>query len=159
KVPEGTAKPMSTLAATPATVNVATWAHWVDATKQALADIAGLQATVETILREGLLDKIDVDVFADMTAAGNFTAFTGAQTGESVGDGIARAVAQVALAGGRSITAAVNPADALTQQLAKASGSGIYLGLPPGLQASIAPLAVVPAGKVLAFASGAVLFG
>lgn len=158
KVAEGAAKPESILAATPATVTVDTWAHWLDATKQALADVAGLQAMVETILREGLVDKIDVDVFAVMTTAGNFTPFAGAATGETVGDGIARAVAQVAANGGRGITAAVNSGDALTQALAKGT-DGHYLGMPPGLGATVVPVPVVPAGMVLAFASGSVLFG
>jgi hypothetical protein len=153
-VPEGTAKPESQLVAASTTLNMETWAHWIQVSTQALADTASLSALIDQILTQGLREKISGGIFARFTSAGNFTAFAGAVAGESVGDGIARAVAQLAVVGGQGIVAAVNPNDLLSQQLAKATGSGVYLGLPPGLTAQVVPSAQVPAGNVLAWASG-----
>jgi hypothetical protein len=153
-VPEGTAKPESQLVAASTTLNMETWAHWIQVSTQALADTASLQALIDQILTQGLREKISAGIFGRFTTAGNFTPFAGAVAGESVGDGIARAVAQLATVGGQGIVAAVNPNDLLTQQLAKATGSGVYLGLPPGLTAQVVPSAQVPAGNVLAWASG-----
>jgi hypothetical protein len=45
---------------------------------------------------------------------------------------------------------AINPADALAMQLAKADTSGVYL-VPPALNAQVIAVPVVPAGQVLAF--------
>jgi len=52
------AKPESTVTYTPATVNVGTVAHWVAATKNALADVGQLRALIDNGLRKGLLRKV-----------------------------------------------------------------------------------------------------
>lgn len=51
-------KPQSDVTYTPATVPVGTVAHWVAATKQALADVGQLRALIDNGLRRGVLVKI-----------------------------------------------------------------------------------------------------
>lgn len=152
-VPDGDPKPESSLVATSTTLTLDTWAHWCEVTMQALSDVPSLRALIDAILTLGLREKVSAGIFAAMTTAGNFTPFAGAVSGETVGDGIARAVAQIAAVGGSGVVAAVNPADLLGAQLAKAEGSGIYLGLPPGLNAQVVGAPQVPAGSVLAWGS------
>jgi hypothetical protein len=136
KVAELAEKPESNIEATPVTVEIATWAHWIETSKQVLDDTEELKAVLDGILRGGLLDKIDLGVFTTMTTSGNYTAFT-PTSGETVGDAVA-----------------LNPTDYLTMQLTKADTSGNYLGTPPNLASRVVSAPAVTAGTILAFAPG-----
>jgi hypothetical protein len=63
------AKPQSDVTYTPATANVGTIAHWVVATKQALADVGLLRSLIDNGLRRGILAKIGQTVLAGDGAA------------------------------------------------------------------------------------------
>ena len=97
---------------------------------------------------------VDQGIVSDFRAAGNHTDFSAPD--ETVGDGIARAAAQVAQAGGQGIIAAVNPMDWLGANLVKAQTSGIYLGMPPSLASRVVAVRTIPSGYVLSFSLNAV---
>ncbi|MEO8103121.1 MAG: phage major capsid protein [Betaproteobacteria bacterium] len=150
-VAEGATKPRSSVVTVPVTLEMATFAHWLDASKQILADVTELQGLLDAILRGGLLDKVDLSVYATLTAIGNFTAFVPV-AGEPLGDSVARIAAYIANVGGSNIIVALNPGDFLTMQLVKAAGGGTYLGLPANLASRVVAVPAVAAGKLLAFA-------
>lgn len=150
-VPETQTKPSSSILTVPVTVTMKTFAHWVDASKQVLDDVTELQGILDGILRGGLLDVVDADIFSVLTTGGNFTAFTPTAS-ETIGDGVARIAAQIANQGGTNIVVALNPVNYLTMQLTKASTSGTYLGMPPNLASRVVAAPAVTAGKLLAFA-------
>lgn len=152
-VPELAAKPESTVATVPVTVDLTTYAHWIEGSKQVLDDVTELQSILDGILRGGLLDVIDRAIYAAMTTSGNFTAFTPV-TGETVGDAVARASAAIAAAGGQNIVVTVNPVDYSAMTLTKANTAGTYLGVPPNLASRVVAAPAVAVGKLLAFAAG-----
>ncbi|MEO8753015.1 MAG: hypothetical protein ABI624_10080 [Casimicrobiaceae bacterium] len=153
KVPELGLKPESGVDTVPVLVELPTWAHYFKVSKQILDDVGELRTVLDTLLRNGLLDKVDAGIYADLTTSGNYTAFTPG-SGETDGDGVARAAAQVVNAGGSNVIVAVNPTTYLGMQLAKASTAGTYLGLPPTMAARLVAIPTVAAGKVLAFSPG-----
>jgi HK97 family phage prohead protease len=149
-VAEANAKPPQPFTVAAVTAEVPTVAVTVKVTKQLLSDLPAVVQLLDQTLGGLVLDKADAEAFAKLTTAGAFTPWAGAVTGENTFDGIARIVSALQVAGAKSIIVAVNPADALAMQLAKADTSGVYL-LPPALPASIIAVPVVPAGQVLAF--------
>ena len=150
-VQELAAKPESVLSTSQITQAVNTYAHFVKSSKQVLDDEAGLQALIDITLTEGLKDKIDAAVFAALTTSGAFATYT-PTSGDTIGDAIARVASTLrVIEGAGNVHVAVNPATYLAATLAKASGSGAYLGLPPGINASIVQSASVPAGEVFAW--------
>ena len=153
KVQELAVKPESILATAQVTQTIDTWAHWLPASKQVLDDVSGLRALLDTTLVEGLKDKIDAGIFAAMTSAGHFTAYA-AVANDNLGDAIARIATTLAVGGATGIKIGVNPATLLAMSIAKASGAGTYLGLPPNIPGSIVPAASVPAGNLLAWSDG-----
>ena len=68
-VPEGTAKPEATLTVTPKTSTLDTIAHWVQITRQALADAPYMRSLIEGKLRNGLARKIQADLVTLLNAA------------------------------------------------------------------------------------------
>jgi HK97 family phage prohead protease/HK97 family phage major capsid protein len=150
-VPEATAKPESDLAATSSVLPFAVWAHHVGVTKVALADLPSLRQLVDSVLTRGLMLKVDAGVFT--TLSGAATAFVGG-TGSTPADNAAAAAGQLAALGGSGIVVAMNPADIVAIDTAKASGSGVYIGRPP-IAGQLVGVPSIPAGKLLAFASEA----
>jgi HK97 family phage major capsid protein len=61
-VAENVAKPEATLDLQPQTAPVVTIAHWVQVTRQALADTSYLQSHIDTTLRAGVIRKLDQQV-------------------------------------------------------------------------------------------------
>ena len=61
-VAEGTAKPEATLTFTPKTSTLDTIAHWVQITRQALADAPYMRSLIEGKLRNGLARKVQADL-------------------------------------------------------------------------------------------------
>lgn len=150
-VQELAAKPESVLNTSQITQAVDTYAHFIKSSRQVLDDEAGLRALIDVTLSEGLKDKIDAIVFAELTASGRFTAYT-PTSGDTAGDAIARVAAGLRqIEGAGAVHVAVNPLTYLNATLLKATGSGIYLGLPPGINASITQSASVPVGNVFAW--------
>ena len=150
-VAERVAKPESSVETELVEIDIATYAHWLDSPKQLLDDVTELQNILDGILTGGLLDKVDVGIYANLIA--NATDFT-PQSGEAIGDSVARAAAQLAQVGGQNIIVTLNPTDYLSMQLAKAEGSGEYLGVPASLASRVVAVPAVASGKMLAFAPG-----
>ncbi len=156
RVQELAAKPESELDTQEITQALDTWAHHLPCSRQVLDDVSGLRALLDVTLIAGLLDKTDAGLFADMTSALRYTAYT-PTSGDSIGDAIARAATLLVNAGAVSVKVALNPNTILAMSIAKASGSGEYLGMPSNIPGSIVSSASVPAGKLLAWAdTGAV---
>lgn len=155
KVQELAPKPESELATEDVTQVLNTYAHWIPCSKQVLDDVTGLRALLDNTLVNGLLDKTDTAIYADMTAAGRFVPFV--PVGANVADNLARVAALLLMAGATGVKIALNPMTMLAMGLAKATGSGEYLGLPPNIPATLVSSASVPLGKILAWAdSGAI---
>ena len=68
-VAEGTAKPEATLTFTPKTSTLDTIAHWVQITRQALADAPYMRSLIEGKLRNGLARKVQADLVTLLNAA------------------------------------------------------------------------------------------
>jgi HK97 family phage major capsid protein len=149
KVQELTAKPQSELDTEEVTQPLDTYAHWLPCSKQVLDDVTGLRALLDGLLVQGLLDKTDAQIYTDMTTAGRYTAFS--PTGAIVGDNVARIVTALLTKGATSVKVAMNPLTMLGMMLAKASTAGTYLGLPPGIQATMVASASVAENKLLAW--------
>jgi HK97 family phage prohead protease len=154
-VSEANAKPAQPFTVQAVTAEVPTVAVTVKVTKQLLADLPAVTQLLDQTLSGLVLDKADADAFAKLTTAGAFTPWAGAVLGENTFDGIARVVSALQTAGAKQIVVAINPADALAMQLAKADSSGVYL-VPPSLNAQVIAVPVVPAGQVLGFDVSAV---
>jgi hypothetical protein len=152
KTAEGTAKPAQTFVATGETLDLPTIAVFTKATTQLLADLPAIRQLLDLTLGGLVLDRLDAEVFATLTTAGNFTPFAGAVATETIFDGIARLVSEMQDAGGRGIVVAINPADKLTMVLAKATTSGVYLAYPP-IDATVIASPVVTVGSALAWDS------
>lgn len=158
KVAELAAKPESVLSSSQIVQVVETFAHYVKSSKQVLDDESGLRALIDVTLSEGLRDIVDANIFSELTTAGRFTTYT-PTVGDTAGDAIARVAATLRIReGAGAVNVAVHPFDYLNATLLKASGSGIYLGLPPGINASIVQSASVPLGQVLAWSDSGAAF-
>lgn len=153
KVAERAPKPESRIETEPVTLTIPTFAHWLDASKQILDDVSELQAILDGMLRQGLLDVVDQDVYTTLTTGGNYTSFT-PESGETIGDGVARIAAQIARVGGSNIVVALAPDDWLQMSLTKAEDSGVYLGVPQNLASRVVAVPAITEGKVIAFAPG-----
>ncbi len=154
QVPELGLKPESQMTAMSKTLDIPTWAHWASASKQVLADVAGLQSLIGSSLVEGLNRIIDAHVFEVLSTNAAPFAATSDQS-----DTVAEMHLRIQQAGGSSVIVAVNPSDYFALMTSKASGSGEYLGLSqiPGQTVIACPS--IPVGKILGFdTSAAVLF-
>lgn len=151
KVKELGLKPNSELSTTPKTLEILTHAHWTEASKQVLDDVAGLQALIGSTLIEGLTRVVDAHIFAQLST--NATTFVASTSGS---DAFAEASLAIQLAGGSNIVVAVNPADYLTAITAK-STQGEYIGLTP-YPVNLVACPSVGVGKMLAFDTSAVAY-
>ena len=68
-VAEGSAKPEATLTFTPKTATLDTIAHWVQITRQALADAPYVRSLIEGKLRNGLARKVQADLVTLLNGA------------------------------------------------------------------------------------------
>jgi HK97 family phage major capsid protein len=110
KVPENTAKPEATITATTATVNLATIAAWVAASRQLLEDAPAARGLIDGQLRRGYFTALETEAAA-VIAAGTYTDTTGA-TGQSLLEVARIGMAEVAEAGFTPESLVVAPADA-----------------------------------------------
>ncbi len=143
---EGALKPNVQLQSTPVTSTLATFAAWEKVSLQALEDQLGLAQAVESLLTGAVLRSADADAWTAYLAG--CTAIVPDAT-DAVAT-IVRTAAKIAAAGGTGIRAVLSPLDYADMMLVKASTSGQWLGLPPGVE--MPPLlqsSGVPAGKLL----------
>ncbi len=142
---EGDVKAQVALQSTPTTLTLATFAAWEKCSVQALDDQSGLAAAVESLLTGAVLRAADTDTWSVFSSGA--TAITPEADAVST---IVKTAAAIAAAGGSGIRAVVNPVDWATAMLTKASTSGNWLGLPPGVEMpAIVPSSGVPMGSVL----------
>jgi HK97 family phage major capsid protein len=112
KVVEGNPKPESTLALTPKTAVVSTYAHWVAITRQTLEDAPMMRAYIDGRLREGLLDVIeDLVLNGDGPSMPGIITGATAVTGADLFEVVLAGVAAVQEAGWRATAAVCNGSD------------------------------------------------
>lgn len=146
-------KPNSGVPATSVTKEIQTWAHWVEISKQVMADASGLEAAIGQLLVTGLVRKIDDHIFSEL--ATNATIWTPTLTGSDV---FAEAALTLEAAGAQQVAIFVNPMDYLAAATMKASTSGVYLGMSPMAPSNVIASASVPVGNLLAFDPAAVAY-
>jgi HK97 family phage prohead protease len=151
-VPELGLKPSSEMKALGINVEVQTFAHWTEASKQILADVSGLQALIGSTLVEGVTRIVDAHLYSVLSA--NSTAFIAATDAADI---VAEATLSIQMKGGNAPIVLVNPSDYLAMMTQKASGSGEYLGLSQMPQTVVASPSVA-VGKILAFDPSAVCY-
>lgn len=105
---EGALKPEGSVPTDLIQVSIATIAHWVAASEQVLADAPALRQQVDSLLRYGVRAKLESELIvgdgntghiAGLTDSGNFTAYSGAASGDTLADAVAKAEATMIAAG------------------------------------------------------------
>jgi hypothetical protein len=154
RVRELAVKPEAQLAAESSNLPIETFAVWLEASKQVLADAQGLESAIEQLLLNDVAAAIDTHIYNTVATPGDSTPFT--PTTAVAADSTLEIAMLVQASGGTDVVVAVNPADWFKVATAKASTSGVYLGTPAGAPPVIASPSVA-AGKVLAFDRSAVV--
>lgn len=148
---QGTAKPESSITFEQYNVNIETVAHWIKVSNQLLADAPAIAAYIDTRLRDGLAQRIDLQLLkgtgvapllSGLMNAGNFTAFT-PTAGANLVESINKAKYALWATGNMPDTVVVNPADWAAMELAReGTGTGAYLYGAPGTNAGGQPFGV-----------------
>jgi HK97 family phage major capsid protein len=154
-------KPEATIAFEKVTETVKTIAHWIPATRRAIADEAQLRTLIESQLRYGLEFRLENQIIAgggtgeDLTGILNTTnILTQAKGTDSVSDALHKGITQIRLAYLEPNGIAMHPNDWEVVRLSRdgggsVSGSGAYLYGPPSqaVEPTIwgLPVAVTPA--------------
>lgn len=148
---QGTAKPESSITFEQYNVNIETVAHWIKVSNQLLADAPAIAAYIDTRLRDGLAQRIDLQLLkgtgvapllSGLMNAGNFTAFT-PTAGANLVESINKAKYALWATGNMPDTVVVNPADWAAMELAReGAGTGAYLYGAPGTNAGGQPFGV-----------------
>ena len=146
EVAQTAAKPESDIVFAPYNVVIETVAHWIKVSNQLLADAPAVAAYIDTRLRDGLAQRIDLQLLkgngtspnlSGLTDAGNFTAFT-PTSGANLAESINKAKYNRWAVGEVVDTVIVNPADwAALEILREGAGTGAYLYGVPGTNASM----------------------
>ena len=159
-VAEGAAKPEAGITLTPLTSSLDTLAHWVQITRQALADASYIRSLVEGKLRRGLLRKIEADLATLLNAATLPTAVDADMT-----SAIRIAIGTVEAAGYTPNAVALNPADYAQLDLAAGDAAGAGTGVVPDRRFTFWGLRPVPVAGLTAgvaivgdFSEGVTLF-
>ncbi len=114
---EGATKAESEMTFEQKTATVATVAHFIDVSRQALEDRAGLQAHIDQRMTHGLEQKEEelfIDGSGDVAGfleAGNHTAYNRDQAGDTGIDTLGRAITQLQLGENTATGIMLNPAD------------------------------------------------
>ena len=128
---------------------ITTVAHWLKVSNQLLADAPAIVAYIETRLRDGLAQRIDLQLLngdgnapniSGLTDAGNFTAYT-ATAADLLTDAINRAKYALWALGHVPDAVIVNPADWGAMERKKET-TGDYLYGMPGMAAGVNPFGV-----------------
>jgi HK97 family phage major capsid protein len=154
-------KPEATIAFEKVTETVRTIAHWIPATRRALADESQLRTLIESQLRYGLEFRLEDQVINGNGTGENLTGILNtsnilsqAKGSDSVSDALHKAITQIRLAYLEPNGIAMHPNDWEVVRLSRdgggsVSGSGAYLYGPPSqaVEPTIwgLPVAVTPA--------------
>lgn len=146
EVSQGAAKPESDVTFEQYNVPIQTVAHWIKVSNQLLADAPAIAAYIDTRLRDGLAQRVDLQLLkgngtspnlSGLTDSGNYTAYT-ATSDDNLVDAINRAKYALWATGNMPDTVIVNPADWGAMEIAK-STYGEYLYKEPGMAAPTNP--------------------
>lgn len=149
EVAEAAAKAESAVTFEQYNVPITTVAHWLKVSNQLLADAPAIVAYIETRLRDGLAQRIDLQLLngdgnapniSGLTDAGNFTAYT-ATAADLLTDAINRAKYALWALGHVPDAVIVNPADWGAMERKKET-TGDYLYGMPGMAAGVNPFGV-----------------
>jgi HK97 family phage major capsid protein len=156
-VAEGTAKPEAALTVTPKTSTLDTLAHWIQITRQALADAPYMRSLIEGKLRNGLARKIQADLATLLNGATLQSAVDADMT-----KAIRKGIALVEGNGYNPNAVLLNPADFAAIDIAAGTTAGYgtgpdrrntYWGLTavavPGLTAGVAIVGDLSEGVTL----------
>lgn len=148
---QGAAKPESSITFEPYNVMIQTVPHFIKVTNQLLADAPAVVAYIDLRLRDGLAQRIDLQLLkgngtspnlSGLTKSGNYTAYT-PTSGDLLVDAINRAKWAMWAAGEQPDTVICNPADWGAMERTReqyANGmKGEYLYGTPGMSAPMNP--------------------
>jgi HK97 family phage major capsid protein len=134
---EGELKPEASIPTDLVTATIATVANWVPASEQVLADVPALQAQVSSLLAYGVRSKLESELIlgaggtgqiGGFTLAGNHTVYSGAASGDTLADAVAKIEATMLAAGWRPNLIVVHPDDWRDARRERAdSGAGVYV--------------------------------
>lgn len=153
EVSEGGGKPESDITFEQYNVPITTVAHWIKVSNQLLADAPAIASYINTRLRDGLAQRVDLQLLkgngtapnlSGLTDSGNFTAYT-ATSDDTLVDAINRAKYALWAVGQAPDTVIVNPADWGAMERARenyGTGLGAYLYGPPATSANLNPFGV-----------------
>ena len=151
EVAQGGAKAESALTFSQYNVPIETIAHFITVSNQLLADAPAVVSYIDTFLRYGLEERIDLQLLkGDGTSpnlsgildAGNFTAFT-PTAGANLVESINKAKYALWANGYAPDTVIVNPADWAAMEVKReGAGTGAYLYGAPGTNAGMNPFGV-----------------
>ena len=150
EVAQGGAKAESALTFSQYNVPIETIAHFIKVSNQLLADAPAVVSYIDTFLRYGLDERIDLQLLkGDGTSpnlsgildAGNFTAFT-PTAGANLVESINKAKYALWANGYAPDTVIVNPADWGAMERLRETSGGAYLYGMPGVAAGVNPFGV-----------------
>ena len=151
EVSQGASKPESDITFEQYNVPITTVAHWIKISNQLLADAPAVMAYIDTRLRDGLAQRIDLQLLkgngtspnlSGLTDSGNYTAYT-ATSGDLLVDAINRAKYALWATGNMPDVVIVNPADwGAMERTREGAGTGAYLYGLPGTMANANPFGV-----------------
>lgn len=140
-VPEGTPKPEATISTTPSTITLETLAHWIEVTRQAIADEAMVRDLISGNLMRGVYDKAESQA-ANTIQGGTYATVAGEDMIESLRLG----VAQVATAGFTPNAALINPQDWAKLDMAIWGTAGAF----PTISGSLFGVRLISSGAITA---------
>jgi HK97 family phage major capsid protein len=154
------AKPESALAFAIKQAVVKTLAHWVPATRNALADVGQLRTIIEEQLRYGLGYVLDSQMVTGDGTGQNLTGIVNtagigsqARGADTHADAIHKAMTAIRLQYLEPNAVALNPSDAEKLRIAKDS-TGNYIFGPPSLQSEVSSIWGKPIVQGAQFAAG-----
>jgi HK97 family phage major capsid protein len=148
EVSQGAAKPQSDITFAQYNVPITTVAHWIKVSNQLLADAPAVVAYIDSRLRDGLAQRIDLQLLSGngtspnlsgLTDSGNFTAYT-PTSDDLLVDAVNRAKYALWATGNMPDTVIVNPATwGAMERTREGAGTGNYLYGMPGVAAGMNP--------------------
>lgn len=134
---QGDAKAEGALPTDLVTASIATIAHYIPASRQVLSDVPALQQQISSLLQYGVRSKLEAQLIvgaggtgqiAGLTDAGNYTAYSGAASGDTLADAVGKIEATMLAAGWRPGVVVVHPNTWRDARGERAdSGAGVYI--------------------------------
>lgn len=163
---ENITKPESGVTFTLASAAVATLAHFIPASKQVLSDSPMLQSYIEGLLMYGLMLEEEDQLLngngltgnlSGVLNSGNYTAYSGAVSGDTPIDTIRRAIGQLQGTNNMPTAIVLNPADWTDIDLTKTQDNGYVFSNPASASSPV--LWGLPVVATNAISSGTFLIG